>query len=123
MAETPTPPSRFSAIAATPSDDPFDDADAPPVDSRTRVWGAGENIGRMPATPEELRQFGHAPIVQVPPKINQPPLECATSSNASLELVRGLIAKFPDFDPAWPVPLQQQWFVAYEKLLQRGLAL
>jgi hypothetical protein len=28
-----------------------------------------------------------------------------------------LIAKFPDFDPAWPADVQQSWFEAFEKIM------
>ncbi len=36
--------------------------------------------------------------------------------SASIELA--LLAKFPNFDPAWPAEQQRAWFSAYERLLE-----
>lgn len=33
---------------------------------------------------------------------------------------RGLLTKFPQFDPAWPLALQEQWFRLFARLLGQG---
>jgi len=31
-----------------------------------------------------------------------------------------LLAKFPNFDPAWPDEVKEKWFTAFNELMQRG---
>lgn len=44
--------------------------------------------------------------------------EQSTDKRTATPISAQLLAKFPDFDPAWPDDLKAKWFEGYEKLLK-----
>lgn len=109
-----------------------DDADggAPPDDPRIRKWT--NPSGKEILSPEEKAQFDiegqkarrraqlAAEGLALPEQPNGAIPAGPMPQSASSRVLELLVAKFPEFNPAWPPELQIKWFEAYEKLLARG---
>lgn len=96
-----------------PDDDDPLEAGVPVVDSRTRVWTSTEADG--PPTAEERARFGipepAAIVAQLAAKA-----EPSLATRADPTVVVALIAKLPEFNPAWPENTQAAWFAAFERI-------
>lgn len=84
-----------------------------PAASRTGQRPARASQKRRPRTPAGENTDKELSAKQT----GQPP------SSATLTWPQMLLSKFPSFDPAWPDPVKEKWFDAFDKLMTRGVEL
>ena len=102
-------------------EDDMDDG-LPPADPRLRVHV--DPTGNEPLTPDEIQRFN----IKVPERDDRLPAKIGIGeidgvpTTAAARFAEIMAAKFPSFDPTWPVKLQDRWFAAYERLLKSGIA-
>jgi hypothetical protein len=88
------------------------------LSKRILVGRHGTSKARTPAT--QTRPRSSAPPAEAPEKIVvQAPAEVALPAGAiKLELADRILAKYPDFDPAWDPAVQAKWLEGMTRLYE-----
>lgn len=97
------------------------EAGVPVIDSRVRVWNPGD-VDQKPQ-PAEYERIG-APVPSPATQEAMAKIAAKAARDAELpaatrndpEVVIALIAKLPEFNPAWPEATQTSWFAAFERI-------
>lgn len=88
------------------------------LSKRILVGRHGASKSRTTSAPARQRVAPAAPVVAEKTVVSTPPESTAPAGSVKLELADRILAKYPDFDPAWDPAVQAKWLEGMTRLYE-----